>query len=421
MKENNLPIAIIGNGCAAVECCRALREHEYSGEIHLFAEGELPTYNPMLTSYYTAGKIPYEQLFPYGEHVFAQLDVTVHNNSPVTKLSAAALILAAQGLDRFAFSQCLIATGASVFLPRVPGIDSRRIYTMRTVEDAKRLRKFMAHPPKRALVVGASMVGIKVAELLHAAGVRVCLADMDSHVFPLAAHPDCAAVIERRLEEQGVNLRLSSPLERIEENDKDLLAWFGGSDHPERADILLMCIGVRANTSFINPGEIEVRQGVLVNEKMQTSVPGFYAAGDVSMGNNLLSGENQIIGLWANARRQGYTAGCNMAGSKTQYAGEIPCNITHFMGMDFVGIGDVLNYTDIGTWHSGSQFAYLFFRDGVLCGANTINMADKAGVLKNMMVKQLLHPQKQPDNVYSKPVQQHLFNELLQKVRGRLK
>lgn len=415
MRENNLPIAIIGNGCAAVECCRALREHQYSGEIHLFAAGELPAYNPMLTSYYAAGKIPYEQLFPYGERVFAQWDVTVHNNSPVTKLSAASFTLTAQGLDRFAFSQCLIATGASVFLPRVPGIDSRRIYTMRTVEDAKRLRKAVAHPPKRALVVGASMAGIKVVELLHAAGVRVCLADMASHVFPLAAHPDCAAVIEQRLEEQGVNLRLSSPLERIEENDNDLLAWFEGSDQPEQADILLMCIGVRANIGFINPGEIEVRQGVLVNENMQTSVPGIYAAGDVSMGNNLLSGENQVIGLWANARRQGYTAGCNMAGNRTQYAGEIPCNITHFMGMDFVGIGDVLNYTDIRTWRSGSQCAYLFFRDGVLCGVNTINMTDEAGVLKNMMVKQLLHPQKQPDNVHYKPLQQHLFNEVLQK------
>ena len=114
-------------------------------------------------------------------------------------------------------------------------------------------------------------------------------------------------------------------------------AYFQNSADAEEADLLIMCIGVRANTSFVDRKHVESRQGILVDEHMQTSASGVYAAGDVAQGRNLLSGEQQIIGLWANARYQGRTAGRNMAGVAEEFAGNIPHCISHFMNMDFVG------------------------------------------------------------------------------------
>ena len=95
------------------------------------------------------------------------------------------------------YHNCLIATGATPFLPQVEGIGSDRIYSMRTIEDAIRLKKAIAKKPEKALVIGASMVGIKLVELFYNSGVEVCLADLAQNIFPLTAHPECARVIRR--------------------------------------------------------------------------------------------------------------------------------------------------------------------------------------------------------------------------------
>jgi len=91
----------------------------------------------------------------------------------------------------------------------------------------------------------------------------------------------------------------------------------------------------------VDPAEVTVNKGIVVDHDMQTSVPGIYAAGDCCEGEELQSNTSMIIGLWANAAHQGATAGANMAGGKAEFDGNFLHNITHFMGMDFVGFGDV--------------------------------------------------------------------------------
>ena len=155
----------------------------------------------------------------------------------------------------------------------------------------------------------------------------------------------------------------------------------------------MMCIGVRANTGFVDRKQVESRQGILVDEHMQTSVSGVYAAGDVAQGRNLLSGEQQIIGLWANARYQGRTAGRNMAGLAEEFAGNIPHCISHFMNMDFVAIGSVENYDRAETWSDGLKFVQVFWKDGLLAGANFLDAFTETGVIKNVLTKRLMQGQ----------------------------
>ncbi len=382
-------VAIVGNGCAAAECVKALRKNGYGGEIHLFADGRWPIYNPMLTTYYVAGKIGFDGLFPYGDNdVFCrQYGVELHSGSPVAALDAAKRVVTNRAGLELKYDRCLIATGASPVLPRVEGMDSERVYTMRTVEDAIRLKKAMAERPKKALVVGASMVGIKLVELFHMAGIEVCLADLAEQVFPLAAHPDCARVIEGRLREMGVRLRLGAGIQKVQEIPGGVRAYFADGGEGEEADLVVMSIGVRANAGFVDRTHVEVKQGILVDEQMRTSADGLYAAGDVAQGKELLSGGQQIIGLWANARYQGRTAGRCMAGARDAFPGSIPHNVTHFMGMDFVGIGNVRDYDRMEVESDGREFVQFFWRDGCLVGANLLDSYEEAGIVKNAVIK----------------------------------
>ncbi len=237
--HKEMSTAIVGNGCAAAECVKALRESGYSGKIRLLTDSPYPVSNPMLTTYYVAGKIGFDVLFPYGtgQEFYSKHGVEAHAESPVVALDTEKKVVFAKSGVELSYDVCLVATGATPVLPPVEGVRSSRVYTMRTVDDAIRLKEAMAQKPKRAIVVGASMVGIKLMELFHYAGVDVCLADLAEHIFPLAAHPECAAVIEERLKQKGIKLRFKAGIEKIEEKTRGVRAYFNKSAEGEEADL----------------------------------------------------------------------------------------------------------------------------------------------------------------------------------------
>ena len=386
-------MVIVGNGCAGAECIKALRQSGYRGEIHLLTDSRWPISNPMLTTYYVAGKIGFEGLFPYGagQEFYLKHGVDVYPESVVVALDAKQKVAHAKSGLEIRYDQCLVATGATPVLPLIEGIGSDRVYTLRTVEDAIRLKEAMTQAPKKVLLIGASMVGIKVMELFYKAGVEVCLADLAEHIFPLSAHPECARIVEERLEQRGIHLRFGAGIEKVEETSRGVRAYFKGGTESEEADLLVMCIGVKANTGFIDRKQVAIDRGILVDEHMRTSIPGLYAAGDVAQGKNLLSGESEMIGLWSNARSQGRTAGRNMAGENESFRGNIPHNITHFMGMDFVGIGTVNDHDRMEKKYDGKTYLLLFWKDGLLAGANFLDNYTGSGVVKNALMKGLRH------------------------------
>jgi NAD(P)H-nitrite reductase large subunit len=385
-------MVIVGNGCAGAECIKALRESGYNGKIHLFTESGWPISNPMLTTYYVAGKIGFDGLFPYGasQEFYLKYGVDVYAESPVVALDAEQKVVYAKSGLELKYDQCLIATGAAPVLPPVEGIGSDRIYTMRTVEDAIRLKETMTNKkPKKALIIGSSMVGIKLVELFYKAGVEVCLADLAQHIFPLSAHPECARLIEERLDQKGIKLRFGAGVEKVEETAWGARAYFKDSTESEEADLLVMCMGVQANTGLVDRKQVAVGNGILVDEYMRTNMPGLYAAGDVAQGKNLLSGGSEIIGLWNNARYQGRTSGRNMAGGNEFYSGSIPHNITNFLGMDFVGIGNVNGHDRMEKKYNGKKYIQLFWKDRLLTGANFLDSYIESGAIKNALIKGL--------------------------------
>jgi NAD(P)H-nitrite reductase large subunit len=422
MMVTNLPvrenIVIVGNGGAGAECIKALRESGYNGKIHLFADSRWPISNPMLTTYYVAGKIGFDGLFPYGagQKFYLKYGVKVYAESPVVALDAKQKVVWAKSGLELKYNKCLIATGAAPLLPPVEGIGSNRIYAMRTVEDAIRLKEAVAKKAKKALVIGASMVGIKVVDLFYEAGTEVCLVDLAQHIFPLAAHPECARVIEGRLDQKGIKLRFGAGIEKVEETTQGVRAYLNGSPESEEADLLVMCIGVRPNIGFVDRKQVAIDSGVLVDGHMRTSMPGLYAAGDVAQGKNLLSGGSQIIGSWNNARYQGRTAGRNMAGENESSPGNIPHHITHFIGMDFVGIGDVNGQDRMEKKYDGKRYIQLFWKNGLLIGANFLDSCTESGVIKNALIKGLR--QNRPVLSGSLPViQNQLIKNILSEVK----
>ena len=150
----------------------------------------------MLSPYYLKERIPWEDCFPFGADFYHRFDVTCHFGAAVEKLDAVSKEVFLSDGARLSFDRCLIATGASPVVPPVPGlVDSPLTLTLRTAKDTLRLEQVIPDTGK-AVVLGASLVGIKVAEILKARGVEVILVDVADQMLPHSAHPEAASYLK---------------------------------------------------------------------------------------------------------------------------------------------------------------------------------------------------------------------------------
>jgi assimilatory nitrate reductase electron transfer subunit/3-phenylpropionate/trans-cinnamate dioxygenase ferredoxin reductase subunit len=180
--------AIIGFGCAGYHAANAIRAYDCRADIDIYSNHGQAPYNPMLTTYYASDRLSAEGMYPFGtlQDITKRLDVQIYTDTPALHLDGRTVICAAA---RSTYDGVLVSTGAAAFIPSVAGLDNippERIFCMRSFQDAQRLKTAMATGAYRtAVVVGASMVGIKVAELLNGAGIQTLLADMAPYLFPL--------------------------------------------------------------------------------------------------------------------------------------------------------------------------------------------------------------------------------------------
>ena len=383
--------AIIGFGTAGYHAVKAIRQLDAAGRIDVYTDTGLAPYNPMLTTYYVGGKLLSEGMFPFGTLETMSRDLSFQPiHATVRAVRCARREVETQDGAVRRYDRILLSTGASAFAPSIPGLEGDNRFFMRTYDDAEKLRHFLdTTRVTRAVVVGASMVGIKVVELLAARGIETYLADLAPGMFPLAAYPEVGAEIGRRVERRGVRLRFGRSVSGVEDG---VAVMTDGERIP--VELVVLCIGTRANVALADPEEVRVERAFVVNERMETSAPGVYAAGDCCAGRNIQSESCQVIGLWANANHQGTVAGENMAGGDAAFAGNILHNITHFMDMDFIGFGDNRIQGEVLT--SGKLESGLYLRavcrDGRLAGANILDSYPISGIVKNYMLRLFKEP-----------------------------
>ncbi len=380
---------IIGFGCAGYYAAKTIRNNDPDGLISIYSEHSYAPYNPMLTTYYVSGKIPFEGLFPFGslEDITKELNLDMHAECTVDKILADEKEIVLRSGEHVSYDKLLIATGASAFTPRFEGLDPQDAFYMRTIDDAIKLRDALEqHTYKNALVVGASMVGIKVVELLNKRGIHTVFADMATRIFPLAAYPEISKEIEERISHKGIQLALGSALQKAEKTGDGYHCYMSDGSAID-VDLIVLCIGTRANTKVANPEEIKINRAFVVDHGMATSHPDIFAAGDCCEGTELQSQNTMIIGLWANAAHQGTTAGANMTGKPAEFDGNFLHNITHFMDMDFIGFGDNRLTGEVltsGNIHDG-LYVQAVIKDHQLVGVNILDNYRISGAIKNYL------------------------------------
>ena len=386
---------VIGFGFAGYYAVKAMRDGGYTGEIMVCTDVTEAPCNPMLSTYYVGGKIGRAGQMPFGglEEIAERYHLTICRKR-VALVNATRRIIQLEDGTEQEFERLLICTGARAFLPNLGEYSERNVVAMRTMEDADRLyNRLKCKDVRSAIIVGASMTGIKVVELLHKRGIHCTLVDAAQSIFPLSTLPETARKIETHVSGHEVDLMFGTGISEICEKDNRLEVIFSNGKR-QHTDLVALCVGTRANTELVDTNEIAVDRGILVNSRMETSAPYVYAAGDCSAGTNLQTGQRQIIGLLANAAHQGECAGKNMIGVPAEYEGTILHNITAVFGEYFIGLGDNRCAGQHRTFTSfdGKIFVEMMKNGHRIECINLFGGYEISGIIKAIFVRQLNCP-----------------------------
>jgi NADPH-dependent 2,4-dienoyl-CoA reductase/sulfur reductase-like enzyme/rhodanese-related sulfurtransferase len=237
------------------------------------------------------------------------------------------------------YDKLILSPGARPVRPNLPGIDSSRLFTLRTVEDTLRLRQFVEkEKPRSAVMVGGGFIGLETAENLRRAGVEVTIVDMAEQVMT-TMDADMAALVQAQLRKNGINLKLGRTVKGFTETDNGLQVLL--DDEALTADMALLAIGVRPETTLAEEAGLQrgVKNTIVVNDRMQTSDPDIYAVGDAVVVRHAVTGDDAVIALAGPANKEGRIAADNICGLDSRYRGSLGSSVVKLFSMTAASTG----------------------------------------------------------------------------------
>lgn len=395
---------IIGNSAAGLFAAEGIRQRDPQGKITVLTADMYPSYSRCLTTYYLAGDIPEEQLFLRTSEEMARLNLDIHYGCRVTGLDSQEQVVYTASEGAFLYDKCLIATGASAVTLDLPGADLPQVFTLRHLENAKSI-KTLLKPGRKAVIIGGGLVSLKSAYALSKQGLEVHVIVSSGYILSQMLNQAAAQRLEEHLKEHGIDIILNSDVVAINGRDRVESVQLKCGRNLE-ADLVIVGKGVHPNIQPFQEAGLNLGQGVLVNEYMETNLPHVYAAGDVAETYDLLRESPRINAIWPNATRQGYIAGLNMTGKPTAYSGSMGMNAVDFFGLRIISAGIIKLpvtqtaqtldsqswYTTAGSYHNFSSgqvtHQYLTWQGDKLKGYVLIGSPERAGVLTALIQAQ---------------------------------
>ena len=363
---------IIGNCVAAVGCIEGIRSEDSEGEITVISAENRPAYCRPLISYYLEGATDVEKMNYRPSDFYEKMNCRVVFDT-ATKIEIESKTVLTEKSGEFPFDSLCIATGSSAFVPPFEGLETvEEKFSFMTLDDALSLEKAI-DKSSRVLIVGAGLIGLKCAEGICERVGKITVCDLAERVLSSILDEKCAAVMQKKLEENGIGFLLGDSVEHFEKNKA-----FMNSGKVVDFDVLVLAVGVRARTALASDAGCKVDRGIIIDKFMKTDVEGIFAAGDCAQGEDMLSGENRVIAIMPNAYFQGYTAGKNMSGKNEAFEKGVAMNSIGFFGLNVMTAGrydgELIESSDEKT------IKKLFIKDGFLEGFIIVGGSERAGI-----------------------------------------
>ncbi|MCF8126994.1 MAG: FAD-dependent oxidoreductase [Deltaproteobacteria bacterium] len=383
---------IVGNGIAGITAAEAIRQLDPSGRIIMIGdETALPYSRPMI-SMVLDGSIPSEKLPIRAPSIYEDLNVETLFGDRISEIDSDRREVVIEDGKRVPFDRLLIATGADARLVDAQRAELKNIFTMRTEAHVRHILHGLSGV-QNPLVLGGGLVGFKAAYGLLKRGLKPTM--LITSAYPLSMQVDETAgkMILEELVRHGLTVRVGISVTAFEGRKRVEGALLSdGSTLP--SDLVISGKGVLPALSFVSKDQMEISQGILVDDHMETSLKGVFAAGDVAECMDIARKRPWVNAIWPEAVMQGRTAGVNMAGREVSYGGSLSRNVMRIFDLDLMTLG-LANPGNDTQYHvlkthdfRNNVYRKLVFRENVLVGAVLINDIEQGGLFLALIQNQ---------------------------------
>lgn len=352
---------IIGGGPAAVSAATTLRQADPGGRVTILSREAVHPYARMALPYLLAGKIEEKELFltkPAGADLLT--------GEEAVRICAEQRFVETAGGKIFPYDRLLIASGAFPERPKIRGGDLPFVFTVRDLRDITGIRKRLKGRTGRAVIAGAGPVGMEIGDALHELGMSITFVVASNRIFSTMLDAPAADWLAGKLREQGIEILTGEEIVSIRENGEVALR----SGKTRSCDLVIFGKGVKPDIPFLAGSGIAAAQGIIVNEKQETNLPGIYAAGDAVQSRDIVSGEMHVNALWPVAVEQGRVAALNMAGVPATCPGSLSRNILRVFGVSVftAGAGCAGKGFDVRTTKGEELYRKIVLDQGIIKG-----------------------------------------------------
>ena len=311
-------IVIVGGGAAGFAAAEMLRREGFAGDLTLLsADADAPYDRPNCSKDYLAGNAPEDWMPLRPAEFYKDQAIDLRLSAEVNAIDGKTRNVTLASGDTISFDKLLLATGAEPVHLDIPGAGEPHVHVLRSLADSRAIIAD-AKTAQRAVVIGASFIGLEAAAALRARDIEVHVVAPERRPLERVLGAEYGDMIRALHEEHGVVFHLEDSVTAIAGHDVTLKS--GGK---LAADLVVVGVGVRPRLQLAESAGLKIDRGVVVNEYLETSIPGVFAAGDIARWPDPHSGDNLRIEHWVVAERQGQAVAKNMLGQRQRFA-EVP-------------------------------------------------------------------------------------------------